>query len=87
MKLIKDLVEEHSIECNLTEMQWIPIFTQMQLDINVKSARTKSLSRLAIRGDYAEEIPFSFPCKSSMIQAQFHPFKVFNGPPLHDSGS
>jgi hypothetical protein len=45
------------------------------MNINVNSKRTKSLSKLAIRGDYVEEIPFSFPCKSSMVQAQFHPLK------------
>ncbi len=39
MKLIKDWVEEHSIECNLTAMQWIPLFTQILMNINVKSQK------------------------------------------------
>jgi hypothetical protein len=37
--------------------------------------RTNSLSKLAIRWDHAEEIPFSFPCNSSIFKHSFTPLK------------
>ncbi len=80
MKLIKDLVEEHSIECNLTA-QDAYVYTNTDEYISENPKRTESLSKTWHSGDYAENIPFSIPCKAAVImkdQAQFQPIKIFN---------
>ena len=77
MKLIKDLVEEHSIECNLTA-QDAYVYANTDEYISKIQKELRAYQKLGIRGDYAENIPFSIPCKAAVImkdQAQFHPLK------------
>ncbi|MFP3508965.1 FAD-dependent oxidoreductase [Peribacillus sp. SIMBA_075] len=77
MKLIKDLVEEHSIECNLTAQDAYVYANTDEYKSKVQN-ELKAYQKLGIRGDYAESIPFSIPCKAAVImkdQAQFHPLK------------
>ncbi|MGG3496858.1 FAD-dependent oxidoreductase [Peribacillus simplex] len=77
MNLIKDLVEEHSIECNLTAQDAYVYANTDEYKSKVQN-ELKAYQKLGIRGDYAESIPFSIPCKAAVImkdQAQFHPLK------------
>ncbi|TMS84690.1 hypothetical protein CWB69_20800, partial [Pseudoalteromonas sp. S980] len=77
MKLIKDLEKEHSIECNLTAQDAYVYANTDEYKSKVQN-ELKAYQKLGIRGDYAESIPFSIPCKAAVImkdQAQFHPLK------------
>ncbi|MGE6377312.1 FAD-dependent oxidoreductase [Peribacillus muralis] len=77
MQLIKDLVAEHSIDCNLTA-QDAYIYANTEEYKNKIQKELKAYQKLGIRGDYTDEIPFSIPCKAAVImkdQAQFHPLK------------
>ncbi|MGG0285761.1 FAD-dependent oxidoreductase [Peribacillus butanolivorans] len=90
MELIKGLIEEHSIECNLN-VQDAYVYANTDEYKNKIQEELKAYQKLGIRGDYAEKIPFSIPCKAAVImkdQAQFHPLKYLTAliPPILEAG-
>ncbi|MET3317952.1 UNVERIFIED_ORG: glycine/D-amino acid oxidase-like deaminating enzyme/nitrite reductase/ring-hydroxylating ferredoxin subunit [Peribacillus simplex] len=90
MELIKGLIEEHSIECNLN-VQDAYVYANTDEYKSKIQEELKAYQKLGIRGDYAEKIPFSIPCKAAVImkdQAQFHPLKYLTAliPPILEAG-
>ncbi|MFB7637393.1 NAD(P)/FAD-dependent oxidoreductase, partial [Peribacillus butanolivorans] len=63
MELIKGLIEEHSIECNLN-VQDAYVYANTDEYKRKIQEELKAYQKLGIRGDYAEKIPFSIPCKA-----------------------
>ncbi|MFD4816192.1 FAD-dependent oxidoreductase [Peribacillus butanolivorans] len=90
MELIKGLIEEHSIECNLN-VQDAYVYANTDEYKSKIQEELKAYQKLGIRGDYAEKIPFPIPCKAAVImkdQAQFHPLKYLTAliPPILEAG-
>ena len=90
MNIIKGLIEEHSIECNLS-IQDAYVYANTEEYVNKIQKELRAYHKLEIPGEYTDKIPFSIPCKAAIImkdQAQFHPLKYLLAltSPILDNG-
>lgn len=91
MNFIKETIDEHSIDCNLT-MQDAYVYANTDEYVSAIQKELRAYHKLKIQGEYADNIPFSIPCKAAIImkdQAQFHPLKyllALTSPILEDGG-
>lgn len=77
IRLIKEIVNEHKIECDFSE-QSAYVYTQEDKYVEKINKEVKTASNLGINTSFVEEIPFDIPIKAAIRfdkQAQFHPRK------------
>lgn len=80
LQFIKRMVEEHEIDCDLSE-QDAYIYTDQETSIPKLEKELEAYRTLGINGEWVDQIALPIPIKGAIVmkkQAQFHPLKYLN---------